>query len=110
MPQSMPTAPVLLTAAIKYLEQELLPTLTGYHRFQTRVTANVLNTVRRELELRLLGAPLEDGRTEADAEALDAHLRPSGHEEVAGLVDHDQQAEAQDRKHHVHSHHAPERT
>src|SRR5215469_15453278 len=52
MPQSMPSAPVLLTAAVKYLEDELLPTLTGYHRFQTRVTANVLNIVRRELELR----------------------------------------------------------
>ena len=52
MPQSMPSASVLLTAAMKYLEEELLPTLTGYHRFKTRVTANVLNIVRRELELR----------------------------------------------------------
>jgi len=29
-----------------------MPTLDDYHRFKTRVTANVLNTVRRELELR----------------------------------------------------------
>jgi hypothetical protein len=51
MPSSMPDAPTLLTAAIKYLEGELLPTLTGYHRFKCRVTANVLSTIRRELEL-----------------------------------------------------------
>jgi hypothetical protein len=52
MPQSMPSASILLTAAVKYLEEELLPSLSGYHRFKTRVTANVLNIVRRELELR----------------------------------------------------------
>jgi hypothetical protein len=52
MPQSLPDAPTLLGAAVKYLEDELLPSLDGYHRFKTRVTANVLNTIRRELELR----------------------------------------------------------
>jgi hypothetical protein len=50
MPRSTPDAPTLLAAVVKYLDQELMPTLTGYHRFQTRVTINVLNTVRRELE------------------------------------------------------------
>jgi len=28
-----------------------MPTLSGYYRFQTRVTVNVINIVRRELEL-----------------------------------------------------------
>ena len=51
MPQSFPKASTLLSAAAKYLEEELLPTLTEYHRFQTRVTVNTLNLVRRELEL-----------------------------------------------------------
>ena len=51
MPRSIPDAVTLLTAAATYLEQELIPTLSGYHRFQTRVTVNVLNMVRRELEL-----------------------------------------------------------
>jgi hypothetical protein len=51
MPQSFPTASTMLSAAAKYLEEELLPTLTDYHRFQTRVTANILNLIRRELEL-----------------------------------------------------------
>jgi len=51
MPRSMPDAATLLKAAAKYLEDELLPTLADYHRFQTRVTINVLNLVRRELEL-----------------------------------------------------------
>jgi len=51
MPQSFPKASILLSAAAKYLEEELLPTLTDYHRFQTRVTVNILNLIRRELEL-----------------------------------------------------------
>ncbi len=80
MPQSMPSAPVLLTAAVKYLEQELLPTLSGYHRFQTRVTANVLSIVRRELELREAQSAAERERLRAlvgrdgDTEALSAEL------------------------------------
>jgi hypothetical protein len=52
MPRSMSDASTLLGAATRYLEQELMPTLSGYHRFQTRVTINVLNIIRRELDLR----------------------------------------------------------
>jgi hypothetical protein len=52
MPRSIPDASTLLSAAVKYMEQELMPTLAGYHRFQTRVTVNVLNIIRRELDLR----------------------------------------------------------
>src|SRR5215467_4635873 len=62
MPLSTPKATILLQAAVKYLEEELMPTLTGYHRFKTRVTANVLNTVRRELELRGAQAAAERKR------------------------------------------------
>jgi uncharacterized protein DUF6285 len=59
VPASKPEPAVLLDAAIDYLERELLPTLTGYHRFQCRVTVNVLAQVRRELVL---------GPEQADAE------------------------------------------
>ena len=52
MPQSMPDVATLLRATVSYFESELMPTLSGYHRFQTRVAVNVLNTVRRELEMR----------------------------------------------------------
>jgi hypothetical protein len=62
MPQSIPKTTVLLEAAMKYLESELMPTLAGYHRFQTRVTINVLNTVKRELELRGAQAEAEHSR------------------------------------------------
>ena len=51
MPRSIPDTLTLLAAAVSYLEQELMPTLSGYHRFQTRVTVNVLNLIRRELEM-----------------------------------------------------------
>jgi hypothetical protein len=51
MPASKPDATALLDAAIDYLERELLPTLGGYHKFQCRVTVNVLAIVRRELAL-----------------------------------------------------------
>ena len=51
MPRSLPSASTLLSAAVKYLEEGLMPTLSGYHRFQTRVAVNVLRMIRRELEL-----------------------------------------------------------
>jgi hypothetical protein len=80
MPQSTPKAATLLEAAVKYLETELMPTLDGYHRFQTRVTVNVLNTVRRELELRGAQAEAEHVRLVAmlghdgDVETLSVEL------------------------------------
>src|SRR5262245_49739130 len=83
MPQSMPSAAALLTVAVKYLEEELLPTLSGYHRFQTRVAANVLNIVRRELELREAQSAAERERLRAlvghdgDVEGLSAELSES---------------------------------
>jgi hypothetical protein len=80
MPESIPKAAVLLEAAVKYLETELMPTLEGYHRFQTRVTVNVLNTLRRELELRGAQADAERSRLiamlghDGDVEALSIEL------------------------------------
>ncbi|MGH7950082.1 MAG: DUF6285 domain-containing protein [Candidatus Binataceae bacterium] len=62
---------ILLEAAVKYLEEELMPTLSGYYRFQTRVTVNVLNTVRRELELC-------DSQAGAELERLTALLGRGG--------------------------------
>src|SRR5690606_10934423 len=87
---------------IEYLERELLPSLEGYHRFQTRVAANALKIVAREQRLgeahaerdaatvaRLLGEEvavaqpealeladrLRDGTLSLDAPALVACLR-----------------------------------
>ncbi|MGH7917758.1 MAG: DUF6285 domain-containing protein [Candidatus Binataceae bacterium] len=80
MPRSMPDAPTLLKAVVKYLEDELMPSLSGYHRFQTRVTINVLNTVRRELELGQTQAASERDRLAAilghqgEVEALNDEL------------------------------------
>ena len=80
MPQSTPKAAILLEAAVKYLETELMPTLDGYHRFQTRVTVNVLNTLRRELVLRGAQAEAERARLVAmlghdgDVETLSVEL------------------------------------
>ena len=80
MPDSIPDATILLKAAIKYLEEELMPTLEGYHRFKTRVTANALSTVRRELELRRPQAEAERARLAAilghdgEVEALSREL------------------------------------
>src|SRR5215468_2084482 len=65
MPAIQPDAPALLDAAIDYLERELLPTLSGYHRFQLRVTANVLAQVRRELALAPAHADAERSRLTA---------------------------------------------
>jgi hypothetical protein len=85
MPRSKPDATILLQAAVKYLEQELMPTLAGYHRFQTRVTANVINIVRREIEMRDRQADSErkrlaailghDGEVEALSHELAERIR-----------------------------------
>lgn len=85
MPGSAPEASLLLDAAIEYLERELLPTLSGYHRFQTRVTVNVLAQVRRELALapeqeaaecqRLRALLGHDGTRDALSRELSARIR-----------------------------------
>ena len=62
MPASKPDAAALLDAAIDYLTGELAPTLAGYHRFQLRVTVNVLAQVRRELALAAAQADAERSR------------------------------------------------
>ena len=69
MPANAPEATVLLDAAIEYLERELLPSLSGYHRFQTRVTVNVLAQVQRELAL----APEQESRERERLVALLGH-------------------------------------
>lgn len=79
MPRSKPDLTILLQGAVKYLEEELTPALTGYHRFQTRVLVNVLNTVRRELELR-------------DAQAASERAR------LAAMLGHDGEAETLSRE------------
>ena len=76
MPQSFPESALLLKAAVRYIEEELMPTLDGYHRFKARVTANALNIVRRELEV-------GEKQTSAERERLSAILGHDG--EVAVL-------------------------
>ncbi len=44
----------LLSAAIQYLETQLMPTLDEEHRFRTRLTVNALKMVERSLRT---GAP-----------------------------------------------------
>ena len=88
MPESLPDSPTLLAAVVRYLEQELMPGLSGYHRFNTRVTVNVLNVVKRELELRAAQATNErarlaailghDGETEALSRELCDVIRAGG--------------------------------
>jgi len=85
MPRSIPETKLILKAAVKYLEEELMPTLDRYHNFKTRVTVNALNTIRREMELcenqaaaelerlrKLLG---RDGNVEALSRELSERIR-----------------------------------
>ena len=51
MSSRIPPAPDLVEAAADYLESQVLPTLQGYHRFQTRIAVNVLRCVMRECRL-----------------------------------------------------------
>lgn len=80
MSRPIPDAATLLQAAADYLEGELLPTLAGYHRFQTRVTVNALHIVMRELQLAPAQRAEEHARLAAllghdgDADTLEAEL------------------------------------
>lgn len=47
--QDRPTATELLAAVRAFLEEDLVPTLDGRHRFHALVAANVLGIVEREL-------------------------------------------------------------
>jgi len=84
MPRSIPDVSTLLGVAVKYLEEELMPNLAGYHRFQTRVTVNVLNIVRRELDLGDVNESAERERLTA----LIGHNRPVDtlNEELCDLI------------------------
>lgn len=48
--QDRPTTNELLQAVTHFLDEEVIPNLTGSRQFYSRVAANVLRTVMRELE------------------------------------------------------------
>lgn len=87
--QDRPTASELLEAVREFLERDVMTAVDGRVQFHTRVAINVLETVRRELELgtahdadqraRLLAVfdtGADDDRTTADLEReLAAALR-----------------------------------
>jgi len=93
MPKSFPDAALILKAAVRYLEEELMPTLDGYHRFKVRVTANALNLVRRELELSASQGAAEQQRLVAllghpgDVESLSRELSAKIHGGEVSLDD-----------------------
>ena len=47
--REQPSAAELLEAVTEFLRQDAAPALAGHHAFHTRVAANVLDIVRREL-------------------------------------------------------------
>ncbi len=49
--QDRPTASELLTAVQRFLEEEVVPALSGRTQFLARVAANAVGIVRREIEL-----------------------------------------------------------
>ena len=50
MPSNRPTRDELLEAVVEFLEKRVMPKLDKHTAFHTRVAANLLNIVRRELE------------------------------------------------------------
>jgi hypothetical protein len=67
MMQDRPTVPELLQVVTHFLDEEVVPNLTGSRQFYSRVAANVLRIVMRELEY-------EDVQLVAEWERLDALL------------------------------------
>ncbi|MEW6299356.1 MAG: DUF6285 domain-containing protein [Thermodesulfobacteriota bacterium] len=68
--QDRPTVAELLTAVTRFLDEELVPHLDGSRQFYTRVAANVLRIVLRELES-------EEGQLAAEWERLNTLLPPA---------------------------------
>src|SRR3989304_2019954 len=66
-----PQAPELLKAVARYLREQLMPTLDGFHAFQTRVAANMLDMAAREMAI----FPLE---REAERQSLESLTGESG--------------------------------
>ncbi|HJY84874.1 MAG TPA: DUF6285 domain-containing protein [Candidatus Binatia bacterium] len=70
MMQDRPTISELMQAVVHLLDEELVPNLTGSRQFYSRVAANVLRTVVRELER-------EDEQLAAEWERLEQLLSPT---------------------------------
>jgi hypothetical protein len=70
--QDRPTLNELLQAVTHFLDEEVVPNLTGSRQFYCRVATNVLRTVRRELEH-------EDEQLAAEWERLNTLLPPMAH-------------------------------
>lgn len=68
--QDRPTIPELLTAVARFLDEELVPHLEGSRQFYTRIAANILRIVLRELAS-------EEGQLVAEWERLHALLPPA---------------------------------
>ncbi len=90
---SIPSRQALLEVALNYLEQELLPTLQGEHRFKTRVAVNALRITQREAQAPTptqnqtqqleLAQQIRSGTLATDDPALRAYLRKSLREALA---------------------------
>ena len=61
--QDRPTSVELLDAAADFVERELVPAIEGARQFQTRVVANVMRIVAREIKM-------EDQLVRAEVKAL----------------------------------------
>jgi hypothetical protein len=78
--REQPTAVELIEAVTEFLRAEAVPALSGRVAFHTRVAANVLDIVRRQLTLGPAGERTEAERLRAlighdgDREALNAEL------------------------------------
>jgi hypothetical protein len=73
--QDRPTSIELLEAAADFVDREIVPTLEGQRQFQTRVVANVMRIVAREIKN-------EDPFVRAEVRALSkllAHPEPHLH-------------------------------
>jgi hypothetical protein len=59
---AIPSTTTLLQAVAEHLERDLLPTLDGYARFQTRIAVNLLHSLQREQALGAANAAAEQRR------------------------------------------------
>ena len=82
---------ILLAGVIDYMDKQLLPTLTGEHRFMTRVAVNALKMIGRELRSAdLPNAALALAQAELAARLYDSALTQRSGDGDAGNSAHHQ--------------------
>lgn len=98
MTQNVTDRMLLLDGILEYMDKQLLPSLSGEHRFVTRVAVNALGMIRRELRAQSVPDPELTAARERLRQAMaDASTSAASATGATANADADADADAFDR-------------